>query len=59
MLAVDTNIVVRFLMDDDAHQFAAVQRLFAADEIRMEVYGRLSDQRRRIVRLVNEASDEP
>jgi hypothetical protein len=37
----------------------AMERLFDAGEIRMEVYGRPSDQRRHIVRVVNEARDEP
>lgn len=37
----------------------AMERLFDAGEIRMEVYGRPSDQRRCIVRVVKEASDEP
>jgi hypothetical protein len=38
---------------------SAMERLFAADEIRMELYGRKADERRRIVRVVKEASDEP
>jgi RecA-family ATPase len=38
---------------------AAMERLFAAGVIRMAVYGRPSDQRRRIVRAVHETSDEP
>jgi len=36
----------------------AMERLFAEGQIKMEVYGRPSDQRRRMVRVVNEASDE-
>ena len=38
---------------------AAIERLFGAGEIRMEGYGRPSDQRRRIVRVVSEAGDDP
>jgi RecA-family ATPase len=38
---------------------AAMERLFAAGAIRMEPYGRPSDERRRIVRAVEEAGDEP
>jgi RecA-family ATPase len=38
---------------------SAMERLFAADEIRMELYGRPSDERRRIVRVVKEAGDAP
>ena len=37
---------------------AAMERLFATDAIRMEPYGRPSDERRRIVRAVEEAGDE-
>ena len=33
MLAVDTNIVVRLLVNDDARQGAAARRLFESDEI--------------------------
>jgi hypothetical protein len=45
--------------DSQRDLVAAMERLFAASKIRMEVYGRPSDQRRRIVCVVNEASDEP
>ena len=38
---------------------SAMERLFAADEMRMELYGRTADERRRIVRVVEEAGDEP
>lgn len=38
---------------------AAMERLFAGGEIRMEEYGRNSDKRSRIVRVLKEASDEP
>jgi RecA-family ATPase len=38
---------------------AAMERLFADGKIRMDLYGRPSDQRQRIVRVANEASDEP
>jgi RecA-family ATPase len=38
---------------------AAMERLFAAGEIRMEEYGRAGDQRRRMVRVVRETGDEP
>ena len=37
----------------------ARESLFATGEIRMELYGRKSDERSRIVRVVEEASDEP
>jgi RecA-family ATPase len=37
---------------------AAMERLFAAGAIRMEPYGRPSDERRRIVQVVEEAGDE-
>ena len=33
MLAVDTNVVVRLLVNDDAEQGAAARRLFESDEI--------------------------
>lgn len=33
MLAVDTNVVVRLLVNDDARQGAAVRRLFESNEI--------------------------
>jgi predicted nucleic-acid-binding protein len=33
MLAVDTNVVVRLLVNDDARQGAAARRLFQSDEI--------------------------
>jgi len=33
MLAVDTNVVVRLLVNDDARQGAAARRLFESDEI--------------------------
>lgn len=38
---------------------AAMERLFADGKLRMEVSGRPSDQRRRMVRVIGEASDEP
>jgi hypothetical protein len=38
---------------------AAMERLFTAGAIRMEHYGRKSDERSRIVRVVEKASDEP
>jgi predicted nucleic-acid-binding protein len=33
MIAVDTNVVVRLLTDDDARQAAAARRVFAAEDI--------------------------
>lgn len=33
MLAVDTNVVVRLLVNDDARQGSAARRLFESDEI--------------------------
>jgi predicted nucleic-acid-binding protein len=33
VLAVDTNVVVRLLVDDDARQGAVARRLFESDEI--------------------------
>jgi len=33
MLAVDTNVIVRLLVNDDARQGAAARRLFESDEI--------------------------
>ena len=33
MLAVDTNVLVRLLVNDDARQGAAARRLFESDEI--------------------------
>jgi hypothetical protein len=36
-----------------------MENLFAEGEIRMEEYGRKSDLRSRIVRVVKEAGDEP
>jgi hypothetical protein len=36
-----------------------MERLFAEGGIRMEQYGRKSDKRSRIVRVVKEAGDEP
>jgi hypothetical protein len=38
---------------------AAMERLFAEGEIRMEQYGRKGDPRSRIVRMVKEVGDEP
>jgi RecA-family ATPase len=35
----------------------AMERLFAADDIQMQVYGRAGDQRRRMVRVVKEARE--
>ena len=37
MLAVDTNVVVRLLVNDDARQGAAARRLFESDEIWIRV----------------------
>lgn len=37
---------------------AAMERLFAAGQIRMDPYGRPGDQRRRLARVLSEASDE-
>ncbi len=37
MLAVDTNIVVRLLVDDDPRQGAIARRLFESDEIFISV----------------------
>ena len=33
MLAVDTNVVIRLLVNDDARQGAAARRLFESDEV--------------------------
>ncbi|MGO9262991.1 MAG: PIN domain-containing protein [Bryobacteraceae bacterium] len=33
MNAVDTNVVVRFLTEDDPHQYAAARRIFATGPI--------------------------
>jgi RecA-family ATPase len=38
---------------------AAMERLFADGQIRMDLYGRPGDQRRRMVRVIGEARDEP
>jgi len=38
---------------------AAMERLFIAGKIRMELYGRAGDQRRRMARVIKSAGDEP
>jgi hypothetical protein len=55
----------RFALSPNAERYnqkdfaRAMENLFAEGEIRMEEYGRKSDLRSRIVRVVKEAGDEP
>ena len=55
----------KFALSPDAERYnqrdftRAMENLFARGEIRMEQYGRKSDLRSRMVRVVDEADDEP